>query len=298
MEKGRDNSMSLSTMPRYDVAIVGSGPAGLEAAITLKIRKKNFLLFGTEILSRKLLTAPHVDNYLGLPRVSGKELQEHFLSHIRQMGIEVHPQQVQMIYAMGDHFALAAGEAIHEAATVILATGSAHAKPLPGEEALLGRGVSYCATCDAPLYRGKRVAVLGYTEEAVHEANFLAEVASHVYYIPMEETQTPLVKSIEVLGGKAKGIVGDPVVRGVSLDSGEIDVDGVFILRDAVAPTSLMPGIEMNGGFIRVGHDMETSIPGCFAAGDCTGAPHQFMRAAGQGQIAAHSVINYLHKAT
>ncbi len=149
-------------MQRYDCAVVGGGPAGLEAAITLKVREKRFVLFAGQGLSRKVESAPRIDNYLGLPGVSGAELARRFREHLAGMDITPLYEQVSMVYPMGDYFSLATAKNTYEARSVILALGTAPAKLLPGEERLLGRGVSYCATCDAPLCRGKRVAVLGW----------------------------------------------------------------------------------------------------------------------------------------
>lgn len=281
-------------MTRYDAAIIGTGPAGLEAAINLKIRKKRFILFGDSALSGKLMAAPHIDNYLGLPGISGQALAERFAEHIRQMDIPITTKQVKMIYPMGDFYSLAVGEDVYEASTVILAPGISHDKLFPGEEEYLGKGVGYCATCDAPLYRGKTVVVVGYTEEAVHEANYVAEIAGKVYYVPMAATPDLPDAPVEIIEDKVTGISGDAVVRTLHLAGQDIATDGVFILRASVAPTALIPGITMNGPYIHVNQDMETNLPGCYAAGDCTGKPHQYMRAAGQGQTAALSAVTYL----
>lgn len=281
-------------MERFDAIIIGSGPAGIEAGINLKIRNKKFLLFGYQALSTKLAAAAQIDNYLGLPAISGPDLQARFLEHMRQMDISLQASQVQMVYPMGDFFALTTSQENYKATAVILATGISHSKPLPGEEAFLGRGVGYCATCDGPLYRGRTVAVLGFTDEAAHEANYLAELAEKVYYFPMKKTVALPDPPVEIRGGTVSAIVGDTQVRTLTTDGEPLPVDGVFILRDAVAPTSLLPGIETDGGFIRVDSDMRTNIPGCFAAGDCTGRPHQFMRAAGQGQTAALAAVGYI----
>ena len=281
-------------MERYDAAIIGSGPAGLEAAINLKIRNKRFIFFGSDNLSRKIVTATRVDNYLGLPAISGMDLQARFIEHLTKMDIDIVTQQIQMIYSMGDFFSLASSQDTYEATTVILATGIAHTKMLPGEEAFLGRGVGYCATCDAPLYRGKTVAVLGYTDEAVHEANYVAEIAEKVYYIPMAKTSFMPDAEVEIIEGPVAGVTGDTLVRQLEVAGKSVPVDGVFILREAVAPAALMPGIAMNGNYIAVNVDMETNIPGCYAAGDCTGKPHQYIRAAGQGQTAALSAVSYI----
>ena len=158
---------------RYDIAIVGSGPAGLSAAINAKIRNKNIIVFGTESLSNKLIKAPSIDNYLGFYEISGEELREKFQDHLDKMEIEITYKKINNIYAMGDYFALMSGDDMYEATTVILATGVEYGKPIKGEEEFLGKGVGYCATCDAPLYKGKVVAVVAGSQEEEAEADFL-----------------------------------------------------------------------------------------------------------------------------
>ena len=281
-------------MSRYDAIIVGSGPAGLEAALNLKIRDKRFLLFGRPELSRKVALAPKIDNYLGIPAVSGMEMAEAFHHHLDIMGISVVHETVSAVYPMGDFFAVASSQNTYEASAVILATGVAPGVLFPGEEKFLGRGVGYCATCDAPLYKGKTVAVIGYGNEAVRETNFIAGLAENTYYIAMDKSNLRLDESVIFVKGKIKEIVGDTRVNALKLEGQVIAVDGVFILRDTIAPVSLLPGIQVEDGFIVVDADMRSNLPGCFAAGDCTGKPHQYIRAAGQGLIAAHSAVAYI----
>lgn len=281
-------------MQRYDVAIIGSGPAGIEAAINLKIRNKDFILFGDKDLSRKISVAPKIDNYLGLPDISGKDLQQHFLDHMKRMDITPVPEQIQMIYPMGDYFSLASSKNLYEARTVILATGAFSANPLTGEDEFLGRGVGYCATCDAPLYKGKTVAILGYNDESVHEADFIATLAAKTYFIPMKKITSTPSDEVEIIKENPVAIVGDKKVNSLKFKDHELSVDGVFILRDTLAPSSLIPGLQQENGFIKVDQHMATNISGCFAAGDCTGKPHQYMRAAGQGQVAALNVVDFM----
>ena len=119
---------------RYDIAIVGSGPAGLSAAINGKIRNKNIIVFGTKELSGKVNKAPKINNYLGLPGLDGKALKEHFTEHIEKMGITITEERINNIYAMGDYFALMVNEKMYEASTVILATGVEFTRPIKGEE--------------------------------------------------------------------------------------------------------------------------------------------------------------------
>lgn len=281
-------------MHRYDVAIIGSGPAGLSAAINVKIRRKRFVLFGAPALSRKVETAPCIDNYLGLHGISGLELQQKFQQHLAAMEIEILHEQVQMVYPMGDYFSLASSTATYEATTIILAPGAFSDKLLEGEMQFLGRGVGYCATCDAPLYKGKTVAVLGSSDEAVHETNYIADIAAKTYYLPVRPTSIMPREDVELLAGKVTGIAGDTAVRNLLLADRAVAVDGVFILRDTVAPASLLPGVAVENGFIKVDAGMATNLPGCYAAGDCTGKPHQYMRAAGQGQTAALNAVSYI----
>ena len=286
---------------RYDIAIVGSGPAGLSAAINAKIRNKNIIVFGNENLSNKLVKAPEINNYLGFPEISGEELKDKFKEHIDNMGIEISNHKITNIYAMGDYFALMSGQNMFEATTVILATGVQYGKPIKGEEEYLGRGVGYCATCDAPLYRDKTVAIIGYNKEAEEEANFLNEIASKTYFIPMYKNQglmrgSNLEESIEVISERPIEIEGETLVNKVSFKNKYINVDGVFVIKDSASPKSLVPGIETEGPHIKVDINMQTSITGCFAAGDCAGKPYSYIKSAGQGQIAAINAVSYLDK--
>lgn len=282
-------------MERYDIAIVGTGPAGLEAAITAKLRNKNIILFGNKDLSLKITRATQIDNYLGLPDISGENLAEAFKSHLENMGIELTCERINEIYAMGDYFALQSAERMVEATTVILATGVVTGKPFKGENENLGSGVSYCATCDAALYKGKTAVVLSYSKKEEEEAAFLAEKAKKVYYIPVYREETELPPEIEVIKGVVpKEIRKDEDGMVFVTNKLELKADGIFILRDAVAPDKLVPGLQAENGHILVNRNMETNIPGLFACGDITGRPYQYMKAAGEGNVAAFSAVDYL----
>ena len=183
-----------------------------------------------------------------------------------------------------------------EAKTVILATGVVMAKTLPGEEELLGRGVSYCATCDAPLYRGRTAAVIGYSPREETEAAFLAGVCSRVMYFPMYADRTDLPETVEVIREKPEGILKAENGLLVKTAAGEYAADGVFVLREAVAPGQLVPGLETDGAHVKVNRKMETNLPGVFACGDLAGTPYQYVKAAGEGNIAAISAAAYIDK--
>ena len=168
-------------MERVDIAIIGTGPAGLEAAVTAKIRNKTLLLIGNKDFSSKLVKAELIRNYLGLADISGRDLADHFQEHLDKLEIEITEDKITAVYSMGDYFALQNSKnEFYEARTIILATGVMQGKLYPGEEEFLGRGVSYCATCDAALYKGKEATVLGFSPKEEEEAEFLAEVADRV----------------------------------------------------------------------------------------------------------------------
>ena len=279
---------------RVDIAIIGTGPAGLEAAITSKIRNKTVLLFGTKNLSTKLAKAEKINNYLGFPQISGGDLAGHFEKHLKDSGIEITEKKVTLIFSAGDYFSIQADNDIFEARSLILATGVAPAKTYPGEEQFLGRGVSYCATCDAALYKGKTAVVIGFSKKEESEAEFMSEFAAKTYYIPVYKEETELSDKIEVIKDRPVSIEGGLKVNKLRTEGGEIETDGVFILRDSIAPSQLVSGLEMDGNHVKTDLKMKTNIPGCFVAGDIAGTPYQYIKAAGQGNIAALSAVEYL----
>ena len=282
-------------MERYDIAIIGTGPAGLSAAITATIRNKKVLLLGSRGSSDKVSKAHTIKNYLGLPSIPGAQLADAFLSHIDEMGISITEDRINAIYAMGDYFALQAPEVMYEATAVILATGVIQGKLLPGEEELVGRGVSYCATCDAPLYRGKTVAVIGYSPKEEEEAKFLSEVTQKVYYFPTYKEETHLPDCVEVVRDLPASIASEGKEQIIQTKSGaSYRAAGVFVLRDAISPGQLVPGLETDGPHVKTDLQMTTNIPGCFVCGDLAGLPYQYIKAAGQGNIAALSAVNWL----
>lgn len=282
-------------MERYDIAIIGTGPAGLSAAITATVRNKKIILFGSSNLSSKVEKAHTIQNYLGLPEVSGEGMQHAFLEHLKKMNISITDEKVNAVYAMGEYFAIQGHNENYEASSVILATGLSVAKPYPGELENLGRGVSYCATCDAALYRGRTAIVVASSKEEENEAKFLAEMAQKVYYLPLYDDVVTLGENIEVCSNqKPKSIEKAPDGMSLITDCGNIKADGIFLLRDNVAPSQLVPGVLVSVNFIEVDRQMKTNIDGLFACGDVTGTPYQYIKAAGEGNVAALSAVSYL----
>jgi thioredoxin reductase (NADPH) len=281
-------------MERYDIAIIGTGPAGLSAAITAKIRNKKILLIGNPNFSDKVQKAHQIQNYLGLPAISGKDLAKAFENHINSMDITITDGKVNAVYPMGSYFGLQVSQDIYEAETVIVATGIVTGKAFKGENELLGRGVSYCATCDAPLYRNKTVAVVGYSPKEELEAEFLAEVCEKVLYIPMYKEETKLSDKVTIIDEKPTAVIGENKVKSLQTEKNNYEVDGIFILRDSIPPSQLVSGLEIKDNHIVVNSQMETNIKGCFACGDIVGRPYQYIKAAGQGNIAGLSAVAYL----
>ena len=279
---------------KYDIAIIGSGPAGISAALNIKIRNKKFILFGSSNLSSKLERAPKVNNYLGFYNVSGEELKKRFHEHMKQMDIQITEERVDSIYSMGECFLLAVNDKYYEAKTIILATGIDFNKEIEGEEEFLGHGVGYCATCDAPLYKGRTVSIISYHKDGEKDANYVQEIAEKVYYIPMYKGKYKLKEGIEVVIDRPTKIEGTEVVKKLTMQNRVIFTDGVFLLRESLSPKQLVPGLEIENNHIIANRKMETNIPGCFAAGDCIGAPYQYIKAAGEGNIAALSAVSYL----
>ncbi|MCI8465219.1 MAG: NAD(P)/FAD-dependent oxidoreductase [Lachnospiraceae bacterium] len=280
-----------------DMAIVGSGPAGISAALNAKIRNKSHYLFGTVALSDKVRRSECISNYPGVSDVGGMELHRSFTNQLSQAGIEITEKRITGIYYMGEYFALLADQEEFYAKTVILATGVETIRPVPGERELLGRGVSYCATCDGNLYRGKKIAVVCDNIEMEEEVSYLSELAETIYYLPIFKGSNFSSDNAERLSSPLAGILGEKRVSGVRFKDGtEISVDGVFFLKESVSPAVLLPGLSVEDGHVAVNRNMETNIKGCYAAGDCTGVPYQIAKAVGEGNVAAHSAIKYLAK--
>ncbi|SDB19738.1 thioredoxin reductase (NADPH) [Pseudobutyrivibrio sp. YE44] len=282
-------------MERYDIAIIGTGPAGLEAALTAKVRNKSVLLIGSKDSSDKVSKAHTIQNYLGLPDVKGDEMAKAFLKHVTDMGVEITEDKINAVYSMGQYFALQGHNSDYEASSVIVAAGMSAMKPFPGEMENLGRGVSYCATCDAALYNGRTAIILAYSPEDEPEAEFLAERAAKVYYLPQYEYAGTLGGNIEVIKEVKPKSIDRQEDKSILVTEGDtLSADGIFILRQQIAPSQLVPGLTMDGNHVQVDRSMATNIKGLFACGDITGTPYQYIKAAGEGNVAALSAVSYL----
>ena len=287
-------------MERADIAIIGTGPAGVSAAITAKVRGKTVLLFGSRELSSKLTKAHKIQNYPGLPDIDGAQLAQAFKKHLDVLEIPITEKQVTAVYAMGGYFGIQTPDAMLEASSVILAGGVVMGKPFPKEDELLGRGVSYCAVCDAFFYRGKTAAVIGAGEYALHEAQVLLPHAAKVMMLTNgAEPAVRIPETIEVHREPVSAVEGEQRVRSVRLDDGTaLAADGVFLALGTAGSTDLARkiGALTDGSSIRVDEHMATNVPGLFAAGDCTGGLLQIAKAVWQGAEAGLSAIRYLRQ--
>ena len=262
----------------YDIAVIGGGPAGLSAAIQARARNKSVLVVSGDDRDNPLYKTSRIDNYLGFYNVTGPELLE---------------RRVLNLLAAGGAYYLSIGSEVEQARAVVLATGVVRAKKYPGEAERLGAGVSYCATCDGMLYRGREIAVVGKTADAPHEANYLRELGCRVTYVsdrPPEglHSDIPFVKAVRL------EVLGEKKVEALRADSVTLPCEGVFILRPSMAPADLLPGLALEGGYIKTDRNMATNLPGVFAAGDCTGLPLQVSKAVGEGQVAGHRASEYV----
>ena len=292
-----------------DIIIIGGGPAGLSAAITARARNKKVLVISNHRENSPLAAAHLVDNYPGMHSVSGLHLLETMHTQAEKLGVEFLEARVLTILALKDSYLVSTSNDALEARSVIIACGAASGgKPFKGEAEYLGRGVSYCATCDGMLFRSSTVLIVGLSDEAAHEANFMAEIGATVHLVAKEipadldervQTHTGRLLSIE---GDALGVthvvlserLGEKGESGGGATEVTLQLNGVFVLRPGVAPTSMLAALETEGGFIKVDAGMHTNLKGVFAAGDCTGKPMQIAKAVGEGQVAVLSAVDYL----
>ena len=278
----------------FDCIIIGGGPAGVSASINLKLLGKSFKWFGT--LSKKVERAELIKNYIGFPAVTGEELSASFKKHIESMGIEICEEVVNGVYETDGFFTVLVQDKSYEAKTVILCLGVETAKPIEGEEEFLGRGVSYCATCDGFLYKGKKIAVICTDKRFEHEAEFLADLSEKAYVIPLYKGYEIKSEKAQIMLKMPQSVSGDMRARALNFKDESIEIDGIFILRGSVSPKTLLRGLEISDGHIQVNRDCSTNIAGVFAGGDCTGRPYQYAKAVGEGNICAHSAVEYIDK--
>ncbi|MBI3397662.1 MAG: thioredoxin-disulfide reductase [Deltaproteobacteria bacterium] len=289
----------------YDLIIIGGGPAGLTAGIYAQRARLKTLLLEKEVIGGQIAVSDIIENYPGFPSISGAGLMEKFEQHARGLGLEIKLTDVTDVQDKGKTKIVKTSEGDFITKTVIVATG---AKPkrlgVPGEKEFTGKGVSYCATCDGPFFKGQRVLVVGGGDTAAKEALYLSRIANKIYLahrrdqlraekiiqekvlsIPnIEMLWSHVLKSMHGKIGVEKAVLQNLKDNAIK----ELDVEGVFIFV-GINPTADFVDVEKDkNGFIKTDQNMQTSIKGIFVAGDCRTTPlKQVSTAVGDGAIAA-----------
>lgn len=301
----------------YDIIIIGSGPAGLAAAIYGQRAKLAVLVIEKQPMSGgQIINTQDVDNYPGMPGVGGFELASKLRAHADAMGMEIVTEEVVSLELLGDVKKVVTETAVYEGKTIIFATGATHRKlGVPGEDKWIGAGVSYCATCDGAFFREKDVAVIGGGDVALEDALFLARMSRKVYLIHRREEfrgakslqeKVFAAENIEILWDTVvEEIEGDASVTGLRLrqkktgDSHTLSVQGVFVAVGLKPNSELAKGlVELDeNGYIRAGEEGVTSVEGVFAAGDVrTKMLRQVITAASDGANAVTAAEHYLYR--
>lgn len=284
-----------------DVIILGRGPAGISAALYTARAKLNTVVLGRT--GGSLEKAGKIENYFGFAEpVSGRELLENGAAQARRVGAElVDAEAVDISY--DGKFTVSTEEKEYHAPFVILATGSVRKSPkTTGLAEFEGHGVSWCAVCDGFFYRGKDVAVLGAGSYALHEAQVLLPIANSVTILTDgAEPGAEFPKKTPVLTEKIDSLYGETVLQGVRFASGtQKEIAGLFIALGVAGSVDFARklGAEMNGAAIRVDESRRTSVPGLYAAGDCTGGLFQISKAVCDGAVAGTSIAREFHEAS
>ncbi|NPE26782.1 FAD-dependent oxidoreductase [Methanococcoides sp. SA1] len=297
----------------YDVLILGGGPAGLTAAIYCGRYNLKTLVVAQSFGGTANL-AGEVENWPGFVG-SGMELMGNVRSQAERFGAEFLEAGFSKVEKVEDGFVLHAGDKIVKGKSLIVALGTEHRQlNIPGEKEFLGKGVSYCATCDGNFFKGKKVAVVGGADSAAKAALYLADICEKVTVVyrkhemrcePVSLNKICSTPNIEIVYySNPVEVLGEGVVKGLKIDTegkGEsvLDVDGVFIEVGAVAATEVLESLklEMEKGYVLTGKDCKTNVEGVFAAGDVTNsAMRQMITAAGEGAVAAKGVHEFLMK--
>lgn len=286
-----------------DVVIIGSGPAGVQAAIHASRRKVSVLVAGKAAASAAAGT--EMDNYFGTGRVSGDALIAEGMRQAESTGAVFLGQNVISASRDGDSFRLGLEDGTEVTArSVIIATGISRKKlGIPGEKELFGKGVSYCAVCDCNFYRGRRAVIVGNESEAAVSAEMMTGYASETSWVAWDVQANPALVAkaesagVRMYGSKPKAILGEGKVESLELEDGTlIPTDGVFIELGARSSADLAMDLDVMPEMddtIKVDCDCATGVPGVYACGDVTGRPWQVAKAVGQGCVAGTNAAAY-----
>ncbi len=300
----------------YDVIIVGGGPAGLAAGIYAKRAALKTILFERGLIGGQIAISKEVENYPGVEGITGFDLAERLIHHARTYSLHVVQQEVKEITAGADFHTvvLADGETLQTIALILAAGGTARKLGVPGETDYLGRGVSYCGTCDGFFFRDKTVVVVGGGDTAVEEALYLSRLARTVYLVHrgndlsaerllrnrlMSEPRIKIIWNsiVTEIKGNARAVTAVSLQNRETGATRELPMDGVFIFIGHVPNNQLIPrGVMVNErGYVLTDERCETSVPGIFAAGDLRQKfANQIVVAAADGCVAALGAARYV----
>lgn len=275
----------------FDLVVIGGGPAGFSAALNAIARGGTCAVLSNPAEQNPLWNARRVDNYSGMRGASGEHVLTVMRREAQQAGAVLIYGRVTAVLPFGDMFSVTVNNDVVQGRRLLLAIGAAPTHSFPGEERYVGRGLSYCATCDGRLYRGKPVLVTGNAADLAEEAAFLQSVGCQVTMVvdkpvPDLNPDIPVRTAKEILLWEQ-----DSRLMGLRADDALLPADGVFLLRQVTSPALLLAGLETDGAYVKVDRHMRTNIPGCYAAGDCTGQPLQIAKAVGEGLIAAQRAM-------
>lgn len=298
----------------HDIIVIGAGPAGLTAGIFAVRRSMDIVVLGDPTSLSTMEEASIVDDWPGLPGVMGPELMEKFRSHANKLGVHVKPEKAIEIVKKGHNFVVRTEKGEYETKTVIMATGAKHRKAMvAGEEKFAGRGVSYCANCDGILFKGRKVAVIGGGDTAATYALLLEQMGAETTLIhrrdelrAVDTYRKELAKSkVKLIWNSVlKEIKGDKMVKSIVIQdvktkgTKEIPMDGVFVAIGTVPASELGKNIGMKtneSGFIKIDKKQMTSVPGVFAAGDCSdNCTKRIVTAAAEGSVATEMAFEFI----
>ena len=283
----------------FDFVIIGAGAAGLTAAQYGARANLKTAVIESGTKGGQALLINELENYPGIfPAVNGFEFAQTMQNQAQTFGAQFFSGKVQSVDKCKGLFVIKTEKDQFTAKALLLATGAKHRSlDIPGEAELAGRGVSYCATCDGFFYKGKTIGVVAQGTESIEEIKYLAEIAQKVLLVAdfaPDQHGFSLPQNVHLIEEKIEKIEGSLKAQKMVCTSSAFEFDGVFILRQNVDLQVLVPGLACSDGFITVDKNMQTNIAGCFACGDCTGKPFQYAKAAGEGNIAAHSACTYL----
>ena len=299
----------------YDVIVVGGGPAGLTAALYAARAGKDVLVLEGESTGGQIQYSPLVDNYPGLPGMSGAQFAQTLTEQVQALGVCVRMEAVTFLRTQNGLLELTTSRGRYSAPALVLATGVSHRKlGLPGEDDLIGLGVSYCAVCDGAFYQGRPVAVVGGGDTALQDALFLSGICSQVTLIHRREEfrggrrlveqvlardniACEMDSTVEELLTREGGLSGVTVRNRITGQAKQLEVEGLFIAvgqQPQNGPFSALIAVDEDG-YLLAGEDCKTSLPGVFAAGDCRSkGVRQLTTAVGDGAVAGLAACRWV----